>query len=314
MNADELIDSYVSDVVVQLPRRQRDDVAAELRTLLRDELAERAAGPGADRDGLARELLNAFGHPNEVALRYRPARPLIDPVDTRRVVKTSVIGVAVIWVAGLIEVLWPPVPYDDALLAIRDWWLGAGLAALWWPGAVGVAFAGTAWARRHWARRLTWQPRPPSSDRVNRAANLTGGFFALVGTALLIWFPRVLDQLSGGRAAQSALDAFVYDADFLRVRGPILLALMLAQIALLVVLAVRGRWESVTRRISLGLTALSAVVMAWCVLAGPIFVARPTDEFMKLALVVSALWSLIEVFRQLRRLRRPRGSVSAVAG
>ncbi|MDI1461329.1 hypothetical protein QEZ54_10150 [Catellatospora sp. KI3] len=312
MNADELIDSYVSDVVGQLRRGQRDDVAAELRTLLHDELAERAAEPGADRDSLARELLNGFGHPNEVALRYRPARPLIDPVDTRRAVRSSVIGVAVIWVAGLIEVLWPPVPYADALQAVSHWWFNAGLAALWWPGAVGVAFTGTAWVRRRWAGRLTWQPRPTSTDRVNRAANLTGAFFALIGTALLIWFPVVLDRLSGGRVAQSALDAFAYDPDFLRLRGPLLLALMLTQIALLVVLGVRRRWQTSTRRFSVGLAALSAAVMTWCVLAGPVFTARPTDDFMKLALAVSALLSVIEIFRQLRRLRRPGTNVPVV--
>ena len=37
MTADELIDSYVADVVMLLPRRQRRDLAQELRVLLREE-------------------------------------------------------------------------------------------------------------------------------------------------------------------------------------------------------------------------------------------------------------------------------------
>ena len=34
MNANNVIESYVTDVALQLPRRQRNDVAFELRALL----------------------------------------------------------------------------------------------------------------------------------------------------------------------------------------------------------------------------------------------------------------------------------------
>ena len=37
MTADELIDSHVAGVVMLLPRRQRRDLAQELRVLLREE-------------------------------------------------------------------------------------------------------------------------------------------------------------------------------------------------------------------------------------------------------------------------------------
>ncbi|GAA3794693.1 hypothetical protein GCM10022226_12560 [Sphaerisporangium flaviroseum] len=51
MNADDLIDSYVSDVARLLPRTQRKDVALELRTLVKEELEERAASAGRAADG-----------------------------------------------------------------------------------------------------------------------------------------------------------------------------------------------------------------------------------------------------------------------
>ena len=38
MDADALIDTYVNEVAQQLPRKQRSDVAFELRALLREEL------------------------------------------------------------------------------------------------------------------------------------------------------------------------------------------------------------------------------------------------------------------------------------
>lgn len=53
MTADELIDSYVADVVTLLPRRQRRDVAQELRVLLREE-ADAAAGGPVSREEAAR--------------------------------------------------------------------------------------------------------------------------------------------------------------------------------------------------------------------------------------------------------------------
>ena len=59
MTADELIDSYVADVVMLLPRKQRRDVAQELRVLLREEAdaaAERAGIAGAGDPRAAGQL------------------------------------------------------------------------------------------------------------------------------------------------------------------------------------------------------------------------------------------------------------------
>jgi hypothetical protein len=53
MTADELIDSYVADVVMLLPRKQRRDVAHELRMLLLEEV-DAAAGGRASREQAAR--------------------------------------------------------------------------------------------------------------------------------------------------------------------------------------------------------------------------------------------------------------------
>lgn len=47
MQATEVIESYIEDVVGLLPRRQRDDVANELRSLLLEELNARIREPGS---------------------------------------------------------------------------------------------------------------------------------------------------------------------------------------------------------------------------------------------------------------------------
>ena len=64
MNANDLIDSYVADVARLLPRKQRDDVAFELRALLVEELDAKAeAAHRAPDTALALELLTGFGRP-----------------------------------------------------------------------------------------------------------------------------------------------------------------------------------------------------------------------------------------------------------
>ena len=141
MNANDLIESYVTDVAVQLPRKQRNDVAFELRALLNEELQAKAedAGRGADA-AMATELLRAFGRPAEVAARYRPTLTIIDPADGRSFLRATVIGLAIIWLAGLLEVLRQPIGSGwDVLQPLGQWWSGTVIPSLWWPG-VGRVF------------------------------------------------------------------------------------------------------------------------------------------------------------------------------
>lgn len=90
MRATEVIETYIDDTVRLLPRRQRDDVAAELRTLLNEELRARAQQSGrAPNEALALSLVQGYGHPNEAASRYQPAWTIIDPADSRGFVRAA---------------------------------------------------------------------------------------------------------------------------------------------------------------------------------------------------------------------------------
>jgi hypothetical protein len=71
MRATEVIESYIDDTERLLPRRQRDDVASELRSLLNEELHARAQQSGRPPDeSLALPLVRDYGNSNEVAVRY----------------------------------------------------------------------------------------------------------------------------------------------------------------------------------------------------------------------------------------------------
>lgn len=133
MNADEVIEAYIIDVARQLPRRQRNDVAFELRTLLREELAAMAAEQGRVPDkSMALVLLAGFGRPSEAAARYVSRTPLIDPSDNHNLLIWAVVGAVLLH--------------------------GKDAAWLAWLGVLLLIFAGLAWVRRRWPDALGWRP------------------------------------------------------------------------------------------------------------------------------------------------------------
>ena len=102
MNANQLIESYVDDVVRHVDRKRRNDVGVELRTLLTDELQGQAATAERQADlEMAMTLLRRFGRPEDVALRYRrPGFPIIEPADGPAFVRLTAIGMAAVWIWG----------------------------------------------------------------------------------------------------------------------------------------------------------------------------------------------------------------------
>ncbi len=76
----ELIDRYINAVGSHLPRRNRVDIEAEIRSTLEDMLEDRsqAAGRPVD-DAMVMETLKAYGAPEKVAATYHGERYLIGP-------------------------------------------------------------------------------------------------------------------------------------------------------------------------------------------------------------------------------------------
>lgn len=306
MNADDVLDAYISDVALRLPRKQRNDVAFELRALLREELQARAeaAGRGADA-AMAMELVNAFGRPSEVAARYRPPLTIIDPADGHLFLRATVIGLAIIWGAGLLKELRQPFASgSDVLLALGRWWVATVVASLWWPGLLAVGFGAAAWARRRWPHAPEWKPRDPDRVAGSRASQVLA-IIGILGGVFLISNPAwVLDFFWGGRAAPAAYEALTYTDAFLRRQAPWLFGLLLLHVPMLVTVFIRGRWSALLRRLDHGLSLLTCAVMAWTALSGPVFMAPASDRVMKLVLFLSI--ALTVVSYGVKRLRTVR--------
>src|SRR5262245_21806353 len=200
MNANELIEAYVDDVVRRLDHRRRNDVGVELRALLSDELQELAGNAGRHADEpMAMELLRRFGRPEDVAARYRaPGFPIIEAADAPAFVKLSAIGMGLVWIVGLF------VTFRDGggLERLSRWWMTFGLGAFWWPGFLVVCSGAAAWVRRRFPIDDEWMPRVIDRDRINRPAWILAIAVFTLGTIWLIAPASFVEQLTGGRLAQ----------------------------------------------------------------------------------------------------------------
>src|ERR1044071_10077013 len=67
-----LIDRYIAEVDKHLPRKNRADIGAEIRSTLEDMLDERKQGDGPADEATVMDLLKEYGSPRDVAATYRP--------------------------------------------------------------------------------------------------------------------------------------------------------------------------------------------------------------------------------------------------
>ncbi len=320
MKASNMIRYYITDVTNRLPRNIRDDVGFELGALLQEQLQEKIANhPDSDEAEQTREMLQAFGHPHEVAARYRPPIEIIDPVDSHSFVFASIAGIIVLWIAGLADVLKDSAGTDrEFLTLLSEWWLGTGLAAFWWPGFLVVFFAIAFRVRKRWPQVRIWQARKiivKDPDQINRAGLITVVLFYAIGLAVLISPASLLDFIFGGRAAPEAYQALSYAPEFYPVRAIWLFGLLVAGLLVLIVLIIHGRWSPTLRRIDMLLAVAVSVVLVWNSAAGNIFATTATDQFVKVIIGLIVFFTLLDkgmaLYRELQRSYSPKLNAGA---
>jgi hypothetical protein len=75
-----LLDKYVEQLGKHLPRKNRLDLQAEIRSTIEDMLEDRSQSSGRPvDDALIAEVLTEYGSPEKVAAGYKPTRYLIGP-------------------------------------------------------------------------------------------------------------------------------------------------------------------------------------------------------------------------------------------
>ncbi|SDZ55797.1 hypothetical protein [Herbiconiux ginsengi] len=312
MDPNAIINSYVADVVRFLPRRQRADVAQELRSLLDDELSGRAADAGRPADApLAMELLTTFGSPRDVADRYRAAGfTIIRPADAPKFTWLALGGIALIWAVTLPATLLGVIPVtgwdygaDTWWGRLTVWWLGAGLGALWWPGVmITYTLIGALVTRRQQSIPEPWAPAPPRTidrDLVNRPATIAGLTAGLLGATVVIALPWLASWAPG--LPPAVFTALELDPVFLRWRAPWVLPVWVASFALLILVLARGRWSVTTLRTRAAADVAMAALLLWWSLAGPVFISPAADTTARFLLVLLAAYSATDAVIAIRR-------------
>ena len=307
MNANDVIESYVTEVALRLPRRQRNDVAFELRALIDEGLQDKAdASRRAVDVAMATEFLQAFGRPEDVAARYRPTLIIIDPADGQRFLRMTVIGLAIIWCLGLLERLQQPIASGAELLGvIAQWWLGTVVASLWWPGVLVVYFGAAAWVHRRWPNTAVWKPRAGDRIQGGRVGMVMALIGILCGTYVLIDPRVVLDIVWNGRAVAVAYESLTYTDTFLQRQAPWVLALLLVNIPMFITRIVMGRLPAIMRRIETALSLITCVLLTWTILDGPVFMTETSDKTAKFLVALIVAFTLIYFAVKAYRIVRP---------
>lgn len=275
----ELIHRYVYQVGELLPSRQRDDVMAELRSLLEEGVEERARTSGREVDEeLTAAFLIEFGAPGKVAERYGgEPRYLIGPrlfPTFLEVLKISWIGIGVACLAGFlfsarIVPPWGPAEFWH-VQALLSWILKfaqgalANTAFLIFTFAVVERFLPATWRpKSEWdPRKLPPVPTTPGTHGVSRAV-LVVKIYALVFLAVVLnFYPEWFGIVSfNGLGVQKI--PFKDLGMYLPV--PLIDVGWAMAAALSIVLIVRGRWERWSRWADCALGLYGAVVL-WLIL------------------------------------------------
>jgi len=184
----ELLDRYLQAIEFWLPKRQRQDIIAELSEDLRSQIEEKETELGRKlEDAEVEAILKRCGAPLEVASRYRPQQYLIGPAlfpIYRFVLAVSLIGCVVprflIWLVFLLVD-----PAHRGYLHMENLWV----TILYFAFFTTLAFAIAERSGIKLEALNTWNPRklPPVRDP-NRISRFGSLFEIAAAMVFNVWF------------------------------------------------------------------------------------------------------------------------------
>jgi len=285
-NEMNLIDKYIAEVGKHLPRRNRADIEAEIRSTLEDMLEERKQSQGALDDALIAELLKEYGAPRKVAESYIGPRYLIGPrmypifEMVTRIVLVVLLAVAL---AGL------GISLSKASLVGPEFLRTIGESALGLLSGLMTAFGNIVLAFAILERVLPtkefekeaedWDPADlasePDPDRVKFGEQIFEIIFLVLFLVILNLYPGVigfgfLDEGNWIFISPILTEAFFHYLPWINV-------LFLLQIGIGVYLLRRG-WWSTGLRIANIILELASIALAVVMLRGPALVALTAEQ------------------------------------
>lgn len=198
-----LIDKYIAEVGKHLPRRNRSDIEAEIRSTLEDMLDERKQADGPADEATVMELLKEYGSPREVAAKYKTHPYLIGPrlfPIFEVVVRIVFAVVASVSLIGLGIGLSKTGLTGPAFVSTMGDWFGgllSGLIAAF--GNIVLVFAiieRTKAADEFEKEFKDWDPKElqsePDPDRIDLPDEIATIIFTALGLVVLNLYPNLL--------------------------------------------------------------------------------------------------------------------------
>jgi len=281
-----LIDKYIAEVGKYLPRRNRADIEAEIRSTLEDMLEERKQAEGPENEAMILELLKEYGPPRKVAESYVGPRYLIGPriypifEMVTRIVLAVLFAVAL---AGLgIALARSSVTGPEFLKTVGESALGflSGLITAF--GNIVLVFAileRVLPAKEFEKETEDWNPAElasePDPDRVSFGEQIVGIFFLVLFLVIFNLYPGVVGFGFFNKSDWVFISPVLTEAFFSYL--PWINILVLLQIGFSVYLLRQGVWNKGLRILNIVLE-LAGIALAVVMLRGPSLVALTPEQ------------------------------------
>ncbi|MBN2388281.1 MAG: hypothetical protein JXB85_14790 [Anaerolineales bacterium] len=297
----KLIDTYVSEVGKDLPKKTRLDIESEIRSILQDMVDERASKTGRPVDDeLVLEVLKDYGAPEKVAASYQGEHYLIGP--RLYPIFTKVLQI-VLTIFGILAILGLGTQLAHAGQTLENILegvagvLGSLITAL---GNVVLIFAIIEWAMRREGLQVkgleakAWDPRslfkisPPNRARIGeRITEIVLNFAAI---AIFNFYPHFLGLNTYVDGTWTHTPLFT-EAFFAFV--PWLTLIWGLDIALNIFVFIQGFWKTHTRLVQIGLR-LAIITVGVVMLATPGLLAITSGVIASNSPLTGATAALIE--------------------
>jgi hypothetical protein len=271
-----LIDKYIAEVGKYLPRKNRADIEAEIRSTLEDMLDERKPTEGPADEATVMELLKEYGSPREVAATYKTHQYLIGPrlfpifETVLRIVFAVVAGASLI---GLGVGLTKTGLTGTAFVSIIGQWFGgliSGLIAAF--GNVALIFAiieRTQVANKFEKEFKEWDPKElkqePDPDQIDLPDHIATIIFTALALVVFNLYPNLLSirYSSGGTWVTWPIltEAFFHFLPWINMMG-------LLQIIFNGFMLGQRDWTPVTRSLSIVMD-IAGMILAVIILRTP---------------------------------------------
>ena len=303
-----LIDKYINQVGENLPEKDREDIKAEIRSILEDTLESRSNTAGRPVDeAMTVEVLKEFGTPKKMAASYLPPRYLIGPrlYPTFMMVLKIALGIAalVVVVTTSVSTAQQAQTIESAVPIITTG-LAEGVGSLLSIfGNIVFIFAMIEWglsrAREQDEKEGTWDPRSldgkEDSDNFKPWERIPDIVFTLALLLVFNFYPQWIGVFFIDKATGMWVHIPFLSQTFFQYL-PWLNILWLAGLALNFALLRAGKWQPWSRWFQIGMDVFTLSLFIWMASGNPIvqFAQEKLNQLGEIGTTMSEMQPLID--------------------